>query len=57
MVKTPWVLQHNEEVIGEYQYLMEVMDKVDEYFPDLLIFDFDIYYRENNGDLSKVPLM
>jgi hypothetical protein len=57
MEKTPWILQHNTKVIGEYRYLMQALDKIGEYFPNQLIFDFEIYFRETNGDLSKVPLM
>jgi len=57
MAKTPWILQYNGEVIGEYRYLMQALDATKEYDPNLLIFDFEIYYRENNGDISKVPMI
>ena len=53
----PWILKLNDELLGEYQYLKGALDKTAEYFPDHLVFDFDLYYREINGDLSKVPLM
>jgi hypothetical protein len=36
---------------------MQALDATKEYDPNLLIFDFEIYYRENNGDISKVPMI
>jgi len=44
-------------LIGEYHYLLEALDKAREYFPDHPVFDFEIYYKETNGTLSKVPLI
>jgi len=54
--RNPWLLKLNDELIGEYHYLLEALDKAREYFPDHLVFDFEIYYKETNGTLSKVPI-
>jgi hypothetical protein len=54
--RNPWLLKLNGELIGEYQFLMAALDKAREYFPDHLVFDFEIYFKESTGKLCKVPL-
>jgi len=51
-----WLLKLNGELIGEYEFLMAALDKAREYFPNHLIFDFEIYFKEPTGKLCKVPL-